>query len=235
MVWSHITLCSDGPAPPRERRVVDSLLPWAAMEACTSRVTMDDMVDEWVGGLGIGVTRSVSTWRRGPDKAWRMPKHLHCWLLALYARVPTQRQRSMLCSSQSSRLSRSTKVSAAELQKAPFRDAGAVLVPRLRWSALRRCGSSYRSASAAVTPDGSTIGLLQTVTNPTVPEIEQGDSASQDDSDDFEPTFAPLPKKGRLSAPQLQAQLSLLSDGTRLRRLKHLLHTEGAVAARDTD
>ena len=32
----------------------------------------------------------------------------------------------------------------------------------------------------------------------------------------------------RLSAPQLQAQLSLLSDSTRLRRLIHLLHTKGA-------
>ena len=41
-------------------------------------VTVDDMVDEWVGGLGIGVTRSVSTWRRGPDKAWRMPNTNNC-------------------------------------------------------------------------------------------------------------------------------------------------------------
>ena len=47
-----------------------------------------------------------------------------------------------------------------------------------------------------------------TVTNPTVPEIEQGGSPSQDDDDDHEPTFAP-PRKSRLSAPQLQATATL--------------------------
>ena len=40
-----------------------------------------------------------------------------------------------------------------------------------------------------------------------MPEIEQSGSTSQhDDDDDFEPTFAP-PRKSRLSAPKLQAQL----------------------------
>ena len=50
-----------------------------------------------------------------------------------------------------------------------------------------------------------------TVTNPTVPEIEQGGSASQDDDDDSEPTFTPLRKSG-LGAPQLLAQLSCLIE-----------------------
>ena len=59
-----------------------------------------------------------------------------------------------------------------------------------------------------------------TVTNPTVPEIDKGGSASQDDDDDYEPSFAPH-RKSRLSAPQPKAQLSLFSDRTRLRRLKH--------------
>ena len=54
-------------------------------------------------------------------------------------------------------------------------------------------------------------------THPTVPEIEQSGLASKHDDDDSEPTF----EKKRLSAPQLQAQLSRLSDRTRLRRFKH--------------
>ena len=45
--------------------------------------------------------------------------------------------------------------------------------------------------------------------------------------DDSQPTCAPL-RKSRLSAPQVQAQLSLISDRTRSRRLKHTLHTKGA-------
>ena len=36
------------------------------------------------------------------------------------------------------------------------------------------------------------------------------------------------PRKSRLSAPQLQAQLSRLTDGTRLRRLKDTLLSKGA-------
>ena len=52
-------------------------------------------------------------------------------------------------------------------------------------------------------------------------------AASQDDDDDYDLTFAP-PRKSRLSAPLLQAQLSLVSDRTLLRRLKHTYHTQGA-------
>ena len=63
-----------------------------------------------------------------------------------------------------------------------------------------------------------------TITNPTVPDIEQSAHSSQHD-DDSEPTFAPL----RKNQPQLQAQLSRLSDRTRLRRFKKkTLHTKGA-------
>ena len=65
-----------------------------------------------------------------------------------------------------------------------------------------------------------------TVTNPTVSEIEQSGSASQDD-DDSELDFSPH-LKSRLNAPQLQAQLSRLSDTTRMRRLKDALHSKGA-------
>ena len=58
-----------------------------------------------------------------------------------------------------------------------------------------------------------------TVTNPTIPVIEQSSLASQHDDDEDGITFAPA-RKLRLYAPQLQAQLSRLSDGTRLGRLK---------------
>ena len=61
-----------------------------------------------------------------------------------------------------------------------------------------------------------------TVTNPTVLEIEQSSSASQGDDDDSEPTSTPL-WKSRVCAPQLQAQLPLLSDRTRRKRLKNTL------------
>ena len=64
-----------------------------------------------------------------------------------------------------------------------------------------------------------------TVSNPTVLEVEQS-GASQDDEDDSELTFAPH-RKSRLSAPQLQAQLSRLSDRTQLRRPKDT-HSNGA-------
>ena len=70
--------------------------------------------------------------------------------------------------------------------------------------------------------------------NRTVSEIEQSGSASQDDDDDSEPAFAP-PRKSRLSAPQLQAQLSRLSDRTRLRRLKKHPALQRSVAAGDKD
>ena len=58
------------------------------------------------------------------------------------------------------------------------------------------------------------------VTNPTVSELEHPSSASQDDdSDDVE--CSSTHRKSRLSAPQLQEQLSRLSDRTRLWRLKN--------------
>ena len=56
-----------------------------------------------------------------------------------------------------------------------------------------------------------------TITNPTMPQVEQSGLISQDDDDDSEPTLVP-PRKSRLTVPQLHAQLSLLSDRTRLRR-----------------
>ena len=65
-----------------------------------------------------------------------------------------------------------------------------------------------------------------TITNPTIPHVEQTGFTSQHD-DDAEPTLAP-PRRGRLSAPQLQAQLSRLSDRTRLRRSKRTLLAKGA-------
>ena len=64
------------------------------------------------------------------------------------------------------------------------------------------------------------------VTNPTVSELEHPSSASQDDDSDGMDFSAP--RKSRLSAPQLQAQLSRLSDRTRFRRLKNTLLSKGA-------
>ena len=64
------------------------------------------------------------------------------------------------------------------------------------------------------------------VTNPTVSELERLSSASQDDDDGMD--FSSASRKSRLSAPQLQAQLSRLSDGTRLRRAKNALSKSGS-------
>ena len=64
------------------------------------------------------------------------------------------------------------------------------------------------------------------VTNPTMSDLEHSSSASQDeDSDDMD--FS-APRKSRLSAPQLQAQFSWLTDWTRLGRLKNTLLSKGA-------
>ena len=65
------------------------------------------------------------------------------------------------------------------------------------------------------------------VTNPTVSDLEHPSSSSQDD-DDEDMDFSSAPRKSRLSAPQLQAQLPRLSDRTRLRRLKNTLFSKGA-------
>ena len=62
------------------------------------------------------------------------------------------------------------------------------------------------------------------VTNSTVSELEHPSSASEDDMD-----FSSAPRKSRLSAPQLQAQLSRLSDRTRLRRQKSALLSKDAL------
>ena len=84
---------------------------------------------------------------------------------------------------------------------------------------------------AAQAPDEvwqRTIGRLHGpgVTNPTIASLELPSSASQDeDSDDMD---FPVPRKSRLSAPQLQAQLSRLTDRSRLRRLKVSLLSKGA-------
>ena len=65
------------------------------------------------------------------------------------------------------------------------------------------------------------------VANPTVSELEHPCSASQDeDSDDTD--FISTFRKSRLSAPQLQAQLSRLLDRTRLRRLEDTLLSKRA-------
>ena len=64
------------------------------------------------------------------------------------------------------------------------------------------------------------------VANPTIASLEHPSSASQDeDSDDMD--FS-APRKSRLSAPQLQAQLSRLTDRTRLRLPKDTLLSKGA-------
>ena len=64
------------------------------------------------------------------------------------------------------------------------------------------------------------------VAGPTVASLGHPGSASQDvDCDDMD--FS-APRKGRLSAPRLQAQLSRLTDRTRLRRLKDTRLSKGA-------
>ena len=59
-----------------------------------------------------------------------------------------------------------------------------------------------------------------------IPCLEHPGSASQDDdSDDMDFSAS---RKSRLSGPQLQAQLSRLTDRFRLRRLKDTLFSKGA-------
>ena len=72
-----------------------------------------------------------------------------------------------------------------------------------------------------------TVSGLQkpSVANPTIASLEHPSSASQEeDSDDMD--FS-APRKSRLSGPQLQAQLSRLTDRSRLRRLKDPLVPKG--------
>ena len=83
------------------------------------------------------------------------------------------------------------------------------------------------AAQAADEAWQQTIGGLQgpVVANPTIASLEHPGSASQDedsdeDSDDMD---FPASRKSRLSAPQLHAHLSRLTDRNRLRRLKDTL------------
>ena len=64
------------------------------------------------------------------------------------------------------------------------------------------------------------------VANPTIATLEHPSSASQDE--DIDDMDISAPRKSRLSAPQLQAQLSRLTDRSRLRRLKDTLLSKGA-------
>ena len=85
-----------------------------------------------------------------------------------------------------------------------------------------------KAAQAADEAWQQTIGGLHGpgVANPTIASLEHPSSASQDeDSDDMD--FS-APRKSRLSAPQLQAQLSRLTDRSLLRRLKDTLLSKGA-------
>ena len=60
-------------------------------------------------------------------------------------------------------------------------------------------------------------------------DLEHPSSASQEE--DSEDVDFSARRKSRLSAPQLQAQLSRLTDRTRLRRLKNTLLSKGCLAA----
>ena len=82
-----------------------------------------------------------------------------------------------------------------------------------------------KAAQAADEARQQTVGGLQghSVANPTMSDLEHPSSASHDeDSDDMDFSAS---RKSRLSAPQLQAQLSQL---TRPKRLKNTLFSKGA-------
>ena len=85
-----------------------------------------------------------------------------------------------------------------------------------------------KAAQAADEAGQQAVGGLQGpgVTNPTIASLEHPGSASQDE-DSGHMDFS-APRKSRLSAPQFQAQLSRLTDRTRLRRLKSTLLSKGA-------
>ena len=85
-----------------------------------------------------------------------------------------------------------------------------------------------KAAQAADEAWQQTIGGLQGpgVTNPTVSALEDPSSASQ--HEDSEGMDFSAHRKSRLSAPQLQAQLSWLTERTRLWRLKSTLFSKGA-------
>ena len=83
------------------------------------------------------------------------------------------------------------------------------------------------------TPWQSCMFRWQGVANPTIAPLEHPSSASQDDdSDDMDLS---APQKSRLSAPKLQAQLSRLTDRTRLRRQKDTLFSKGGSKSQIED
>ena len=68
-----------------------------------------------------------------------------------------------------------------------------------------------------------------TVTKPTVSDLEHPSSAFQDENS--EDMHFSAPRKSRLGAPQIQTQLSRLTDRTRPRRLKEHAPLETSMAA----
>ena len=84
-----------------------------------------------------------------------------------------------------------------------------------------------KAAKAADEAWQQTIGRLHGpgVANPSTASLEHRRSTSQDEDSDDTDFSAP---KSRLSAPQLQAQLSRLTDRSRLRRLGDTLLSKGA-------
>ena len=147
MVWSHITLSSDGCSATRTQGCRQSVA-MGSNGGLYFEVTVDDMVDEWVGGTGIGVTRSVSTRRRGPDKAWRMPNTYIVGYWRCMPGFPHSVSDPCLALSEISPLPVAQGFSSRAIESAfprcggklsfrvcggaPFGDAGAVIVPRLR-------------------------------------------------------------------------------------------------------
>ena len=85
-----------------------------------------------------------------------------------------------------------------------------------------------KAAQAADEAWQQTVGGLQghSVANPTMSDLEHPSSASHDEDSDGMDFSAS--RKSRLSAPQLQAQLSQLTDRTRLKRLKNTPFSKGA-------
>ena len=85
-----------------------------------------------------------------------------------------------------------------------------------------------KAAQAAEEAWQQTIGGLQglSVTNPAVAALEHSSSASQDENSEDMDFSAP---RKRLNAPQLQAQLSRLTDRTQLGRLKSTRLSAGSV------
>ena len=96
----------------------------------------------------------------------------------------------------------------------------------MRWSTtLQR--SSWTLDDSERAAANSTGASRPSTVGPTITGVERADSVSQEHRDGDEITLVPT-RGGRLSALQLQAQLSRLTDRTRLRRLKGTLQAQGA-------